>query len=152
MSLPPTMAQTGAGVKKGMIEESQEIFGHFLLLGLLLTSVYVSRIPTKIVRRFQSNIWQGLGLLLVLVITVVYGSMHGIVAALAYALVVSRAMRGNMEGFSDLEDTYVISDTHRWFGEKLMNENPFIIRDKNVSTSAVQDMSEKSMGSSSSTR
>ena len=146
------MAQTGAGVKKGMIEESQEIFGHFLLLGLLLTSVYVSRIPTKIVRRFQSNIWQGLGLLLVLVITVVYGSMHGIVAALAYALVVSRAMRGNMEGFSDLEDTYVISDTHRWFGEKLMNENPFIIRDKNVSTSAVQDMSEKSMGSSSSTR
>ena len=78
--------------------------------------------------------------------------MHGIVAALAYALVVSRAMRGNMEGFSDLEDTYVISDTHRWFGEKIMNENPFIIRDKNVSTSAVQDMSEKSMGSSSSTR
>ena len=146
------MAQTGAGVKKGMIEESQEIFGHFLLLGLLLTSVYVSRIPTKIVRRFQSNIWQGLGLLLVLVITVVYGSTHGIVAALAYALVVSRAMRGNMEGFSDLEDTYVISDTHRWFGEKLMNENPFIIRDKNVSTSAVQDMSDKSMGSSSSTR
>jgi hypothetical protein len=146
------MAQTGAGAKKGMIEESQEIFGHFLLLGLLLISVYVSRIPTKIVRRFQSHMWQGLGLLLVLAITVVYGSIHGTVAALAYALVVSRAMRGNMEGFSDLEDTYIISDNHRWFGEKLMNENPFIIRDKSVSTSAVQDMSEKNMSSSPSSR
>jgi hypothetical protein len=151
MSLPPTMAQMG-GVKKGMFEESQEIFGHFLLLGLLLTCVYVSRIPTKVVQRFQSHMWQGLGLLLVLVITVQYGSAHGIVAALAYALVVSRAMRGNMEGFSDLEDTYIISDKHRWFGEKVMNENPFLIRDKSVSTNAVQDMSEKSMGSSSSSR
>ena len=152
MSLPPTMAQMGAGVKKGMIEESQDICGHFLLLGLLLTCVYVSRIPTKIIRRFQSHMWQGLGLLLVLVITVQYGSVHGIVAALAYALVVSRAMRGNMEGFADLEDTYIISDKHRWFGEKLMNENPFIINDRSVSTSAVQDMSEKSMSSSSSSR
>lgn len=152
MSLPPTMAQMGAGVKKGMFEESQEIFGHFLLLGLVLTSVYVARIPTKIVQRFQSHLWQGLGLLLVLVITVQYGSTHGIIAALAYALVVSRAMRGNMEGFINLEDTYIISGKHRWFGEKLMHENPFLIRDKNVTTSAVQDMSERSMTSSSSSR
>jgi hypothetical protein len=97
-------------------------------------------------------LWQGLGLLLVLVITVVYGSTHGIIAALAYALVVSRAMRGNMEGFIDLEDTYIISGKHRWFGEKVMHENPFLIRDKNVTTSAVQDMSERSMTSSSSSR
>jgi len=151
MSLPPTMAQMG-GVKKGMIEESQEIFGHFLLLALLLTCVYVSRIPTKVVQRFQSYTWQGLGLLLVLVITVLYGSAHGIVAALAYALVVSRAMRGTIDGFADCEDTYIISGNHRWFGENVMNENPLIIHDKTVSTSAVQDMSEKSMSSSSSSR
>ena len=146
----------------GLVQEMQETAGNFLLLGLVLISVYVSRIPPEILSKFRGLLWQGIGLITILIITSNYGWVHGILAALAYSLVVSRALRsGGYEGFVDTLETlpsivlpdnngtYIIPKNHRWFQEKVLNENPFIIRDKEVSTSAVQDMSERGMGSSS---
>jgi hypothetical protein len=49
-------------------------------------------------------------------------------------------------------DTEIVPRNHRWFLEKIMGENPILIHEKDVSTSAVQDMSEKSMGSSTVTK
>ncbi len=146
----------------GLVQEMQETAGNFLLLGLVLISVYVSRIPPEILSKFRGLLWQGIGLITILIITSNYGWVHGILAALAYSLVVSRALRsGGYEGFVDTLETlpsvvlpdnngtYIVPKNHRWFQEKVLNENPFVIREKEVSTSAVQDMSERGMGSSS---
>ena len=92
----------------------------------------------------------------ILIITTTYGYIHGILAALAFALVLSHALRSvpssEKEGFLNSpshdspvifldigDNTTFISKNHRWFGEKILGENPLFIREKEVSTSAVQD-------------
>ena len=158
MQLP---AQMG-GVRNSVLDEVQEMGGHFLLLGLVLTSVYVSRIPPTTLAYFKRPFYQLVGFVLIILITAQYGWIHGILGALAFALIVSRALRQRSEGmtnFTPLEATpnvFIIEDStteivpkgHRWFLEKIMGETPILIQEKGVSTSAIQDMSEKSMGSS----
>ena len=156
--MPPQMG----GMRKALVDEITETAGAFILLGLVLTSVYVSRIPKETLGYFRTTIGQVLGLGAVLFITSTYGWTHGILAALAYSLVVSRALRrgGAVESFNDFEsipavvipdsiETTIVPKNHRWFGEKVLGENPFLIRDKEVSTSAVQDLSDRGMGNNS---
>jgi hypothetical protein len=160
-----SQAQMGGG-NSFVVEEFQTMFGHFLLLGLVLISVYVSRIPRTTLVLFRRMPYQLLGLFGVIFITSQYGWIHGTLAALAFALVVSRALKVSnvYEGMSDIipvelntlivedGDTVFVPEEHRWFVEKVMGEKPFLIREKEVKTSAVQDMSEKSMGSSTVTK
>jgi hypothetical protein len=156
------MPQAGGGIRKALLEEITETAGAFILLGLVLTSVYVSRIPKPTLRYFQTTLGQVLGLGIVLFITATYGWTHGILAALAYSLVVSRALRrgGDVESFLNIQeypavilpesqDTILVPKNHKWFIEKVLGENPYLIRDKEVTTSAVQDLSERGMGSNS---
>jgi hypothetical protein len=163
----PAHLQQG-GVRSFAIDEIKTMSGYFILIGLILASVYVSRIPSETVAMFNSTLVQFLGLAAVVGITVQYGWIHGILAALVFALIVSRAVRQKKEGFSNITVDYVplgantliiedpesivVPENHKWFVEKVMGENPFIIREKNVKTNAVQDMSERSMGSSTVTK
>lgn len=158
----------GAGaVRMPVLDEIQVMSGHFLLIFLILVSVYVSRIPRSTMMLFKHPVVQLLSLSTIFLITAKYGWIHGIIAALAVALVLTRAMRvqpavqGTTEGMVDyipatfiVEDseTTVIPQNHRWFVEKVLGENPAIIHEKEVNTSAIQDLSERSMGSSSVTR
>ena len=160
----------GAGaVRMPVLDEIQFMSGHFLLIFLILVSVYVSRIPHSTMMLFKHPVVQLLSLSTIFLITAKYGWIHGIIAALAVALVLTRAKRTQIpsslsstaEGMADYipaalviedQDTTVIPQNHRWFVEKVLGENPFIIREKEVKTTAVQDLSERSMGSSSVTR
>ena len=155
--LPPQMG----GLRYTAMDEIQTMIGHFLLIGLILTCVYVSRIPRDVLQRFRHSSYQMIGLLIVILITGRYGWIHGTLAALAYALIVSRAIRTINEGLIDFvpptisfwpSDVEIVPENHRWLGERIMGENPFMIRDKEVKTSAVQDFSEMNMGASTNTR
>ena len=159
-SFPPQGSFQSGGLRKSMIEEIKETAGAFLLLGLILVSVYVSRIPPGVLSWFQTAFGQSIGLLLVIGITASYGWIHGILVALAYALVVSHATRQTKEAFQtsdvlpsvvlpDSQETVIVPKNHRWFVEKVLGETPFLIRDKEVETSAVQDLSERGMGTNS---
>ena len=165
MSLPPQpMPQQMGGMRMPVLEEVKVMGGHFLLIGLILLSVYVSRIPQDLISLFKHPIYQVLGLFLVIMITSQYGWIHGILAALAFALIVSRAIRNEKEGMTNYipmevnalviedADSIVVPENHRWFLEKVMGERPIMIREKEVTTNAVQDMSERSMGSSTVTK
>jgi hypothetical protein len=151
------------GMRISAMEEIETMVGYFLLVALVLTSVYVSRIPMDVLLSFKKPIYQVMGLILVIVITIQYGWIHGILAALAFALILSRANRTINEGLEIFAPQYIVETgenvqtdiipkNHRWFLEKVMGETPLIIRDKEVKTSAIQDMSEFSMGHSPSTR
>ena len=150
----PVAPQTG-GNRLGVKDEIAVMSGHFLLLALVLVSVYSSRVPYGVLKRMRSLPYQLLGLVAVITITACYGWIHGILAVLAYALVVSRALRAGAEGMTDLvvpvfltdsDGTSIVTDKHRWFSEKVLGENPFLVREKEVKTSAVQDLSERNMG------
>lgn len=152
----------GGMFRPTLSEEAETMIGYFLTIGLVLLSVYVSRIPPHILRKFKtSSIWQVGGFLLVVLLTQTYGWVIGILAGLAYALILSRSFRYINEGMADYiptdilltnGDTVIVPENHRWWSEKVLGENPFLIREKEVKTSAVQDDSERSMGSSTSTR
>jgi hypothetical protein len=149
------------GVQSPVIEEIQLMSGHFLLLFLILVSVYVSRIPPSISDKMKDMKYQLLGFILIIIITMYYGYVHGILAALAFTLLVSHALRNPNEvlGFqnyvpssllNDNTSTVFVEQNQRWFGEKVLGENPYIIREKGVNTSAIQDLSERNMGTNSS--
>jgi len=149
------------GLRHTAMDEIQGMIGHFLLIGLILISVYVSRIPRDTLHIFRRSPYQILGLVGVILITFQYGWIHGTMAALAYALIVSRAIRTINEGMTDFvpptvsfwpSNAEIVPENHRWLGERIMGENPFIIREKEVKTSAVQDFSETNMGASTNTR
>ncbi len=168
MSSPNPMLPQMGGVRMPVIQEIQLMTGYIILVALVLVSVYVSRIPTQIITAYQHPIGQLIGFGLVIGITMHYGWIHGVLAALAYALIVSRAKReqqlvtqAHKEGMIDyvpaaliMEEsgTTFVPQNHRWFVEKVMGENPFLIREKEVRTTAVQDLSERSMGASNVTR
>jgi len=154
MSTP--LPQTGGAVKAKVIEEVQVMSGHILLVVLVLLSVYVSRIPASILNKFNYKLYQFLGLFLIICITVCYGMIHGVLATLALVLIISRANRQS-EKFADYvpsvfltSEGIAIDTKHKWFSEKVLNENPLLIRQNGVTTSAIQDLSETSRKSSSS--
>lgn len=162
MSAPPPMpppTQQG-GYRMPVLHECGIMMGHAILVGLVLVSVYVSRIPSGVLDKFSRLPYQFLGLLGVVSITGVYGWVHGILAALAFVLVVSRALRRTREGLEDYDgpavivadqqETDIVQGKHRWFSEKVLGENPFLLRERTVSTSAVQDLSERGSGTGSS--
>ena len=159
-----SVLQQAGGVRNSVLDEVQIMGGYFLFIALILASVYVSRIPNTMLVKFKDPLFQIYGLLLVILITWLYGWIHGIMAALAFALIVSRSLRETNESMTNYipmqadimviedPDSVIVPENHRWFVEKVMGENPFIIREKEVKTSAVQDLSERSMGSSTVTR
>lgn len=162
MSAPPMQPplQQG-GSRMSVADESKLMFGHGLLVILVLVSVYVSRIPSDILVRFRSVPYQFLGLLAVVSITGVFGWIHGILAALAFTLVVSSALRRRSEGLVDYnsgpaviiadgQETDIVPGKQRWFSEQVLGENPFLLRERTVSTGAVQDMSERGSGNNAS--
>lgn len=163
MSSTQTQTPQGGGMRPIVLNEFITMGGYFLLISLILLCVYVSRVPKTTLALFKHPIYQSLGLFFIILITLYFGWVHGIVAALAFSLVISNAYRENVEGMADyipldgealiIEDSNsentIIPRKHRWFVEKVLGENPVLIQEKEVQTNAVQDMSERSMGSSS---
>jgi hypothetical protein len=156
--MPPPPQQ--GGYRMPVLHECAIMTGHAILICLVLVSVYVSRIPSGVLDKFSRLPYQFLGLLVVVSVTGVYGWIHGILAALAFTLVVSRALRREHEGLEDYdgpavliadqEETDIVPDKQRWFSEKVLGENPFLLRERTVSTSAVQDLSDRGSGNGSS--
>jgi hypothetical protein len=154
------MPQQTGGVQRPVIEELKAMSNYFLLGFLILVCVYVSRIPSSILIEFRKSSVQFLGILAIVFITIYYGPIHGILSALAFSLVVSHALRMNQQEdlvnyspsiyITDADNTTVIPKNHRWFGEKILGETPILIREKGVTTSAVQDLSERTMGTNTS--
>ena len=149
------------GVQQPVVDEIIQMTGHFILLFLVLVCVYVSRIPNDILYKFKKTWVQVLGVVGIMVLTSLYGYIHGILAALTFSLVVSHALRDNSEGFAgschtpvlfldNHDSTSFIPKSHKWFGEKILGENPIAIREDRVTTNAVQDLSERNMGTNSS--
>lgn len=161
---PPPM--TGGGPRPGVLEEGRYMISLFLLILLILLIVYTPRIPDAWFQRMRNPVWQFVGVILVFGISDVFGWTYGILAALAFALILSHSYAlarapiviptgRTKEGFQVypyLVDTNGCGKDTRWLSERILGENPFLIREIPVATSAVQDDSEKNMNSSRSSK
>ncbi len=125
-----------------------------ILLGLLMVIgiVFLEKIPIEV--RKQADSFLGRAFLLTFTVTVValYGWPLGILAGLLSALLIGAGgihpiQKQIKEGFSSEVNVRLVPGKHKWFVERVMGENPLLIEDDTVSTSAVQDLSEKDYGS-----
>lgn len=125
-----------------------------LLVGLFMVVVivFLEKVPIEI--RKQTDTFWGRALLLTftVTVTVLYGWPMGILAGLMSALLIGAGgihpiTKPITEGFSSEMSLRIVPDKHKWFVEKVLGENPLLIEDDTVSTSAIQDYSEKYSGS-----
>ena len=121
-------------------------------LFMVIIIVFLEKIPVEIRKQADTLLGRALLLTFTLIVTLMYGWPMGILAGLMTALVIGAGgihpIKKNVtEGFSSEMNVRLIPGKHKWFVERVLGENPLLIEDDTVSTSAVQDLSEKYTGS-----
>lgn len=132
-----------------------------LLTGFLMviTIVFVGKIPVEIRKQADTLIGRSSLILFTVVVIMVFGWPLGFVAGLMSAVLIGaggihpvtqqikEGFTSTREGFSSEMNVRLVPSRQKWFVERVLGENPLIIEDETVETSAVQDLSEKSTGS-----
>ena len=125
-----------------------------LLLGfvMVIVIVFLEKVPVEIRKQADSFLGRALLLTFTLIVTIMYGWPLGILAGLMTALLIGAGgihpiKKEVKEGFSSEMNVRLIPGKHKWFVERVLGENPLLIEDQTVDTSAVQDLSEKYTGS-----
>ena len=119
-----------------------------LLLTIFMGIVFLPKLPKQVLEHSDAFYGRILHSGLVYYVTQVYGWTTGIVMALFSALLIGAGSNRRLpvkEGFNS--DIKLIDSKEKWFVERVLGENPLLIEDQTVDTSAVQDLSEKYTGS-----
>lgn len=121
-------------------------------LFMVIVIVFLEKVPIEIRKQADSFMGRALLLMFTVTVTVLYGWPMGILAGLMSALLIGAGgihpvTKQVSEGFSSEMNVRIVSDKHKWFVEKVLGENPLLIEDDTVTTSAVQDYSDKYTGS-----
>jgi len=121
-------------------------------LFMVIVIVFLEKVPIEIRKQADSFMGRALLLMFTVTVTVLYGWPMGILAGLMSALLIGAGgihpvTKQVSEGFSSEMNVRIVPDKHKWFVEKVLGENPLLIEDDTVTTSAVQDYSDKYTGS-----
>jgi hypothetical protein len=117
--------------------------------------VFLEKVPIEIRKQADTFLGRALLLTVIVVITILFGWPLGILSTLAAALfigaggvhpIVKRMTEGMTEGFAPDMNIRMIPDKKKWFIEEVLGENPLMIEDQTVRTSAVQDLTERDSG------
>ena len=121
-----------------------------ILTGLLMiiVIVFLEKVPLEIRKQADTTLGRALLLTFTTVVVLLFGWSLGIIAGLMSVLLIGAgSVEPLKEGFSSEMNVRLIPSQHKWFVEKVLGENPLLIEDQTVDTSAVQDLSEKYSGS-----
>lgn len=125
-----------------------------LLVGvfMVLVVVFIEKVPLEARKQADTLLGRLFLILFTVLVVTLYGWPLGIVAGLMSVLLIGAGgihpiHKEVSEGFSSEMNIRLIPDKHKWFVEKVLKENPLLIEDQTVETSAVQDSSEKYSGS-----
>ena len=120
---------------------------------VIILIVFVDKVPAHTGRYIDTAIGRILGLAAIGLCLHFVGWTYALLTAVAFLLLVhisnrqqnDAALLSNIpgEGFQDLEKRQ--TQGNRWFVETVLGEYPQVIESENVTTNAVQDLSEKSM-------
>jgi len=121
---------------------------HILYGALIIVLItFMGRVPPAVSRFTDSSIGRLIAVGLVLGVNYALGFTYGLLTAVALLLVIHASPRlsatPGAEGFDDMQ-TYDTVGT-RWFVERVLGEQPKKIVNDGAVTTAVQDLSEKSM-------
>ena len=110
--------------------------------------VFLEKVPVEIRKQADSFLGRALFLMIITLTTMAFGWPLGILSALASALFIGAGgvhpiIKKMQEGFAPDMNIRMVPDKKKWFIEEVLGENPLMIEDQTVSTSAVQDLSER---------
>lgn len=155
-----TQAPTPILMKGGFRAQIGDLFSKYegpvsLLVGTFaaLVIVFLNQIPKDVRRQADSLLGRALLLTFTILVTIVFGWPLGILVALMSALLVGAGgvhpvtLTDLTEGFSPDFNVKLVPNKKKWFVEKVLGENPLLIEDTVIDTSAVQDLTEKNTGS-----
>lgn len=116
------------------------------LVGLVLavTIVYAGQIPASYMAFVDSVGGRLVGIVGVLAVLRYFGWIYGVLAALAFMVLMRGAIVSLNEGFVNQIVKERIGG--RWYVERVLGEQPEVIDTDVVSTAAVTDNSQRSMG------
>jgi len=122
-----------------------EVVVAFFLTTLI---VFLDKVPVDIRKQADTLIGRALLMMIITLTTMAFGWPLGILSALASALFIGAGgvhpiVKKMQEGFAPDMNIRMVPDKKKWFIEEVLGENPLIIEDQTVSTSAVQDLSER---------
>ena len=115
---------------------------------VIILIVFVDKVPAHTGRYIDTAIGRILGLAAIGLCLHFVGWTYALLTAVAFLLLVHISNRQQQvkDGFQDLETRQILGN--RWFVETVLGECPEVIESENVTTNAVQDLSNKSMSSS----
>ena len=115
---------------------------------VIILIVFVDKVPAHTGRYIDTAIGRILGLAAIGLCLHYVGWTYALLTAVAFLLLVhisNRQQEQGKDGFQDLETRQI--QGNRWFVETVLGECPEVIESENVTTNAVQDLSNKSMSS-----
>jgi hypothetical protein len=115
---------------------------------VIILIVFVDKVPPHVGRYVDTAIGRILGLATIGLCLHYVGWAYSLLTAVAFLLLVhisNRQQEQGKDGFQDLETRKI--QGNRWFVETVLGECPEIIESENVTTNAVQDLSNRSMSS-----
>jgi Ca2+/Na+ antiporter len=144
----PNMPQAQV-MKGGSREQTMDVLRKYakpleVYIGIAIgvAIVYCKQIPESIKEQANSLLGRLLLFILAVLIADMYSWIYGLLFVVLVSLLIAQAPRSNQmrEAFQDKQITKKIPKDHRlWFVEEVFHENPEMIQDELVSTTAIQD-------------
>ena len=153
------MAAPGMIVMKGGFREQiGDLFSKYedtvaLMVGTFATLVivFLGKVPSDVRKQADSLLGRALLLTFTVLTAIVFGWPLGVLVGLMSALLIGAGgvhQHGSaVEGFAPEMNVRLVPNKKKWFVEKVLGENPLLIEDTVIDTSAVQDLTEKNYGS-----
>jgi len=143
--------QSGGYQPLDTLLKSLDTVPHLLYGALVVVLItFVGHVPPAVSRFADSSIGRLVAVGCVIGVTYSLGFVYGLLTAVALLLVIHASPRlsatPGAEGFDDMQ-TYETVGT-RWFVERVLGEQPKKIVNDGAVTTAVQDLSERSMSHS----
>lgn len=152
-----TLTPPGTVVMKGGFREQiGDLFSRYegpigLIVGTFATLVivFLGKVPLDIRRQADSLVGRAFLLTFTVLTATVFGWPLGVLVGLMSALLIGAGgVKPKIsEGFAPEMNVRLVPNKKKWFVEQVLGENPLLIEDTVIDTSAVQDLSEKNSGS-----
>ena len=138
--------QSGGYQPLEFLLKNMDTVPHILYGALVVVLItFIGSVPPAVSRFADSSIGRLIAVGIVLGVNYTLGFTYGLLTAVALLLVIHASPRlsATAEGFDDMQSYDTIGT--RWFVERVLGEQPKKIVNDGAVTTAVQDLSEKSM-------
>ena len=122
-----------------------------LLVGTFATLVivFLNKVSKDVRQQADSLLGRALLLTFTVLVTIVFGWTLGVLVGLMNVLLIGAGgVKPKIaEGFAPDFNVRLVPNKKKWFVESVLGENPLLIEDTVIDTSAVQDLTEENAGS-----